>query len=49
MAGLCAGAGLGILVLLKENKSFKDTAVVIGLLLAIGTISGMAVQLARLP
>jgi len=46
VAGLCAGGGLGILVLLKENKDFKDTAFVIGLLLAVSILSGIIIQLA---
>ena len=45
VAGLCAGAGLGILVLLKENKDFKDTLFVIGLLLAVSMVSGLVIQL----
>jgi hypothetical protein len=46
VAGLCAGAGLGILVLLKENKDFKDTALIIGLLLAVSIGAGIIIQLA---
>jgi hypothetical protein len=46
VAGLCAGGGLGILVLLKENEDFKDTVFIIGLLLLISIVSGMAIQLA---
>jgi hypothetical protein len=49
VAGLCAGAGLGILVLLKENKTFKDTVFVIGLLLAVSIVSGIVIQLAGTP
>lgn len=45
VAGLCAGAGLGLVVLLKENGNWKDTAVVIGLLLTVSIVSGMVVQL----
>jgi hypothetical protein len=44
VAGLCAGAGLGLLVLFKENKNFKDTFTVIGLLLIISIISGILIQ-----
>ena len=46
VAGLCAGGGLGILVLLKENGDFKDTAFVVGLLLTVSIVSGIAIQLA---
>ena len=46
VAGLCAGAGLGILVLLKENRNFKDTVFIIGLLLTVSIMSGIVIQLA---
>ena len=46
VAGLCAGGGLGILVLLKENGDFKDTVFVIGLLLTVSIVSGILIQLA---
>ncbi len=46
VAGLCAGGGLGILVLLKENRDFKDTAFVVGLLLTVSIVSGIVIQLA---
>jgi hypothetical protein len=45
VAGLCAGAGLGILVLLKENKDLKDSVFIIGLLLAVSIVSGILIQL----
>ena len=45
VAGLCAGAGLGILVLIKENTDFNDTLFVIGLLLAVSIVSGLVIQL----
>lgn len=47
VAGLCSGAGLGLLVLVKENKDRADTARVIGLLLAVSIISGVLIQYAR--
>jgi len=47
IAGLCAGAGLGFLVLLKENKDLKDTLRIIGLLLAISIFSGIIIQWLR--
>ncbi len=40
VSGLCAGAGLGLLVLLKNNKDKKDTAFVLALLLIISVFSG---------
>jgi hypothetical protein len=44
VAGLSAGAGLGVLVLAKENKNIKDTLMVIGLLLAVSMFSGIMIQ-----
>lgn len=44
MAGLCAAAGLGLLVLIKENKSRRDTIVVVGLLLAISIAVGVCIN-----
>jgi hypothetical protein len=44
VAGLCAGAGLGLLVLIRENKSFKNTLFVIGLLVAISVLAGIIIQ-----
>jgi hypothetical protein len=46
VSGLSAGAGLGVLVLAKENKNIKDTFMVIGILLAVSMFSGMMIQLA---
>lgn len=45
IAGLCSGAGLGLLVLFKENKSLKDSLKVTGLLVAISAASGILIQL----
>lgn len=44
VAGLSAGAGLGVLVLAKENKDRADTLRIIGLLLAISITAGMLIQ-----
>jgi hypothetical protein len=44
VAGLCTGAGLGILVLVKENKDLKDTLKVIGLLLGVSIAAGILIQ-----
>lgn len=44
IAGLCAGAGLGMLVLIKENKDMKDTLSIIGLLIAISVFAGIIIQ-----
>ena len=45
VAGLCAGAGMGMLVLIKENKDIKDTASIIGLLVGISVIAGVVIQM----
>lgn len=44
VAGLSAGAGLGLLVLIKENKDRRDTVFVIGMLLAISIFVGVIIQ-----
>lgn len=44
VAGLCAGAGLGLLVLVKENRDRADTLRVIGLLLTISISVGILLQ-----
>lgn len=44
ISGLCSSAGLGLLVLFKENKNFKDTARVIILLLCISIGAGILIQ-----
>ena len=45
VAGLCSGAGLGLLVLYKKNSSFKDSLKITGLLLFISIISGIFIQI----
>jgi hypothetical protein len=45
VAGLLAGAGLGMLVLVKENKDTKDTISIIGLLVGISVIAGVVIQM----
>lgn len=41
IAGLCASAGLGLLVLIRKNDSKKDTIFIIAMLLFISILSGM--------
>lgn len=43
--GLCTGAGVGLVVLLRLNKSVKENVGIIFLMYAIGVISGTVVQL----
>ncbi len=45
IAGLSAGGGLGMLVLLKENKDRKETALIIGLLVLISLMAGILLNL----
>ncbi len=45
IAGLSASGGLGMLVILKENKDRKDTALIIGLLVFISLTSGILLNL----
>ena len=45
VAGLSAGAGLGVLVLARENKDVKDTITLVALLLAVSMASGILIQL----
>lgn len=45
MSGLLSNAGLGILVLFKDNKNIKDTLQIIGILLIISILSGMLIQI----
>ncbi|MDP4089246.1 MAG: putative manganese transporter [Bacillota bacterium] len=44
IAGLCSGAGLGLLVLFKENKSLRDSFKVTGLLAAVSAAAGILIQ-----
>ena len=48
ISGLLSNAGLGILVLLRHNENLKDTAKIVGIILAVSIISGMVIQLYRL-
>ncbi|MEI7696051.1 MAG: putative manganese transporter [Chlorobium sp.] len=45
IAGLCSSAGLGGLVLLRENHDSGDTIRILLLLVAISTVAGIAIQL----
>ena len=45
MGGLLAGAGVGILVLFRENKNLKENFSILGGLYAIGVISGILIDL----
>ena len=45
VAGLCSGAGVGLVVLCQANKSWKQNLFIIGLLWCAGAVTGMALQL----
>lgn len=44
VAGLLTGAGVGLIILFKTNKSIKENISIVGLLYAIGVISGILLQ-----
>lgn len=44
MAGLLAGAGVGVLVLLRVGQNPKETAKIIGLLYSIGVAAGVIIE-----
>ena len=45
IAGLSANGGLGLLVLLKENKDAKENALIVGLLIFVSLTAGIAINL----
>ena len=45
MSGLLVSAGIGLLVLLRTNRDWRETALIVGTLLAIGIAWGFAFQL----
>lgn len=47
IAGLCTGAGIGIVVLFKSNKNIMDNLKIIGILYVTGTVFGMMIQFIR--
>lgn len=44
IAGLCTGAGIGLVVLFKSNKNLKENLVIVGILYLTGTLCGMLIQ-----
>lgn len=44
ISGLAAGGGLGLLILLKENKNLKNTLTILGLLLLFSITAGELIQ-----
>jgi hypothetical protein len=45
VSGLCCSGGLGLLVLLRENRTLMDTLRIIGLLVAVSTVAGLIIQI----
>ena len=45
ISGLCVNAGVGLLVLFKTNENKKENMKIIGLLYAIGVISGLILEI----
>ena len=48
IAGLCTGAGIGIVVLFKVNHNLKQNLKILGCVYAIGSISGIIIELVSL-
>ena len=46
MSGLLVNAGVGVLVLLRQNQDRKQTAGLIGALLCIGVFWGVVIRIA---
>jgi len=44
ISGLCASAGLGPLVLIKDDKEKYDVVLIIAMLLGISIASGLVIQ-----
>lgn len=44
IAGLLVNAGVGLIVLFKTNKGIKQNIAIVGLLYAIGVLSGIVIQ-----
>lgn len=44
IAGLSSSAGLGLIILLKKNTNIKDTLSIIGILVLVSVIAGIALQ-----
>jgi uncharacterized membrane protein YraQ (UPF0718 family) len=45
VAGLCAGSGLGLIVLVQENKNWRNTLLILASLLGVSIFWGMILQL----
>jgi hypothetical protein len=45
IAGLCTGAGVGLMVLFKTNKNYKQNFAIMGILYVVAVTSGLIIQL----
>lgn len=45
IAGLCTGAGIGLAVLFRANRSIRENLIITGIVYAVGTISGIIINL----
>ena len=45
IAGLCTGAGVGLMVLFKTNKNYKQNFAIMGVLYAVAVASGLIIQM----
>lgn len=45
VSGLCTGAGIGLVVLLKMNHNPKENLKIVGLLYGISVVAGVVIQL----
>lgn len=43
-AGLCTGAGAGLIVLFRENRNVKENVLIVGILYAISVIAGVVIS-----
>lgn len=48
IAGLLTGAGVGLILLFRTNKSIKENIAIVGLLYAIGVFSGIVLQFIKI-
>ena len=45
IAGLCTGAGVGLMVLFRTNKNYKQNFAIMGVLYAVAVTSGLIIQM----
>ena len=48
VAGLCAGAGLGLVILFTKNKNIKENLFILGMLYVFSAIIGMIINIFEL-